>query len=58
MNFYYCESKWEHAVISAKTSGKAKRAFLEIINNCLEDDRKLSLKDVKISIINVYFCED
>jgi hypothetical protein len=57
MEFYYCKSKWEHAVISAKTSGRAKRAFLKMINERLEDDKKLSFKDVEVSIIGVYLDE-
>lgn len=54
MNFYYCQSKWEHAVIEAKNVPLAKDTFVEIINSNLEDNKKISASDVKAVIVNVY----
>lgn len=52
--FYYCQSKWEHAVIEAHNSPEAKEEFVRIINAQLEDDKQLSVKDVDCCIVNVY----
>jgi hypothetical protein len=58
MKFYYCHSKWEHAVIEAHNSADAKEKFVEIINAHLEEDKYLSIKDVDCCIVNVYFSKE
>ena len=54
MDFYYCTSKWEHAVICTTSTARAKRVFLDILNAQLEEDRQLGTKDVSAFLVNVY----
>lgn len=55
MKYYYCQSKFEHAVIEAHNSADAKEKFIGIINANLEDYAKLTVKDVDSCVVNVYF---
>lgn len=56
--FYYCQSKWDHAVIEAYNSPEAKEQFIRIINAQLEYNKRLSVKDVDCCIVNVYFSKE
>lgn len=58
MNFYYCKSEWEHAVISARSQKRARRVFVDMINAQLEDNKKLGIRDVSAEDVNVYLDED
>jgi hypothetical protein len=58
MKYYYCQSKWEHAVIEAHNSADAKEEFVKIINAQLEDNKQISIKDVDCCVVNVYFSKE
>ncbi len=58
MKYYYCQSKWEHAVIEAHNSEDAKEEFISIINAQLEDYKKLTVKDIDACVVKVYFSEE
>ena len=57
MRYYYCQSKFEHAVIEAHNSADAKEKYIGIINAQLEDYAKLTVKDVDSCVVNAYFSE-
>lgn len=58
MNYYYCKSEHEHAVICTRSPGRAKTVFLDMVNENLEESKQLTTKDVTVILVNVYLDEE
>lgn len=58
MNYYYCKSEHERAVICARSPRRAKTVFLDMVNENLEESKQLTTKDVTAILVNVYLDEE
>ena len=54
LNFYYCKGDGFHAVIEERNEKFATEYFVYLMNEMLEPEKGISVKDVICEAVNVY----